>query len=383
MDPRFRPTGGAIRLILFIGLIVVFLPAMFGGAALLGVPVDVGWLVGWELNVVFFLGLFFAVVILIINARKVSTAPPHFLSPGPATQASGGIWSVADPGQLIAVPNGSNRIHVTFVPGEDFERARTRAVVKAVEAWEATDTATKANERRSQTLIELPLSLASPHSYRSGQAVDWDLAFDLDGRAPSSCGDPGLLGCQWALDISIDGPGGANARFSQPILVTQPRSRVNSGVLDQPEFSRFEEASASTGPVRVDFRVSPAPLDLAAPAVADLRVFNGGVPRGCQAVRLEIYVRVKVTIEPVLAFDWVIWCEVRPVSTPLPSGETDLHFEIPAINLAWPDVDLPHGWMRGAMRLILDVPSKADVRVGRDLCLCLDKPRQPATATTR
>jgi hypothetical protein len=71
------------------------------------------------------------------------------------------------------------------------------------------------------------------------------------------------------------------------------------------------------------------------------------------------------------------------VSTPLPSGETDLHFEIPAINLAWPDVDLPHGWMRGAMRLILDVPSKADVRVGRDLCLCLDKPRQPATATTR
>jgi hypothetical protein len=379
MDPRFRLKGAGVRIILAV-LLFTLLPAALTvvASALSGAPPDVGGLVDMELHIVFYLGLFLAVVIVLANLTKAPAAPLQLLSPGPAKVASGGVWSVADASHLIVTPSGSHRMHVTFVPSEDFEEARTRAVIKAVEAWEATGEDTKKgrriDEQRRQTLVELPLTLASPDSYRRGQTVEWDLAFDLDGRAPSSCGDPGLLGCQWTLDISIDGPGVANARFSQPILVTQPRARVNAGVLDQPQFSRYEEVSGSTGQLRVDFRVSPAPLDLAAPAVADLRVVNSGVPVVCRGVRLEIYVRVEVTLQPPLTANRLIWSADRPMST-LPSGETDLHFEIPAINRAWPDVDLPHGWMRGAMRLIVDAPSKADVRVGRDLCLCLDRPQ--------
>lgn len=386
MDPRFRISGLTARLILGIGGFVLFpVPCVVVASALFGAPLDVGGLVDFELHVLFYIGLFLAVVVFLANYLRQAPAPPQFLSPGPARMA-GGIWSIADAGQLIAVPNSSQRMHVTFVPDDDFEAVRIRAAVKAVETWVAAQSE-RAQERGERTngiatLVELPITLASRASYRRGEAVEWDVAFDLDGQAPPSCGDIDHLGCHWALNISIDRSDGAGARFEQPILVTQPRDRVNSGVLDQPELSRYEQASGSAGPVRVDFRVSPAPLDLAAPAVADVRISNAGVPLTCREVRLEIDVRVKVTVKPAFTAEQIIWAGKRPMST-LPSGETCLRFDIPAINRPWPDVDLPHGWMRGAMRLVVDRPSGPDVYVSRDLCLCLDKPRRAATATTR
>jgi hypothetical protein len=45
--------------------------------------------------------------------------------------------------------------------------------------------------------------------------------------------------------------------LGQPILVTQPRERVNSRVMEIAQLSRYEQASGSAGPVRVDFRFRP------------------------------------------------------------------------------------------------------------------------------
>jgi hypothetical protein len=388
-DRTFRVSWLNPRLILGCGFCLLVLAAPIALAALNGVDVTQGW---HPDGIVMAILVFGALLVLAQVARQMVPAPLPSLSAGPPTVAGGGTWSVADPSQLIAVPNGPVRIHVTFVPSQDFEATGIKAAVRAVETWVATQDqrAEETGQRTNgiQTLVELPLALTGPASYRKGQPAEWDVAFDLDGQAPPTCGDIEDLGCQWALEISIDGAAGTGARFVQPILVTQPRERVNSGAMEMPEFSRYEMASGSTGPIRVDFRVSPAPLDLAAPAVADVTISNSGLPIVCKEIRLEIWAQVKVTVEPALATQQILWSDSRAAS-PLPSGESYLRFQIPAINRTWPDVDLPHGWMRGAMKLVVDRPSELDISVERDLCLCLDKPRrlaepsQVATATTR
>jgi hypothetical protein len=144
-----------------------------------------------------------------------------------------------------------------------------------------------------------------------------------------------------------------------------------------PEFARYEAASGSTDPVRVDFQVRPVPLDLAGPALADVTIVNSGAPIACQEIRVEIWSRGEVTIAPPVPLEELLWAASRKGSS-LPTGESHIRFQIPAINRAWPDVDLQHGWMRGEMRLVIDIPLKRDICVQRDLALCLDKPRAGA-----
>jgi hypothetical protein len=104
-------------------------------------------------------------------------------------------------------------------------------------------------------------------------------------------------------------------------------------------------------PVRVDFRVSPAQLDLAAPAVADVTIWNSGPPIACKEICLEIWAQVKVTVRLAFATQRILWDGSRACSL-LPFGQSDVRFEIPAINRTWPGTDLPHGWMLGAMGLV-------------------------------
>jgi hypothetical protein len=385
MDPHFRvsSTAGGLAAVLGIGLVLLFFLA-FSTSAPGGAPLGPTFVLPFLL----FGGVVAGVAVLLALSRPNAAVPPTRLSPGGPSLASGGRWSIAEPDRLIAVPNRSHRLHVTFVPAEDFQAVGVRASVKAVETWWTRESTTDANGNASskrvkhrQTLLELPLPVSGPAAYGAGRAVEWDLAFDLDGVAPSSGGDRDLLACEWQLDVSIDRPLRSDARFSQPVLVTQPRDRLNAGVVDEPQFSRYEEVTASDGNVQVDFRVLPTPLDLAAPASVDVRVANANPAIVGRAVRLEIYVRSKVTARGGEAREQVVWSARHALST-LPSGVTDLHFDVPAINLAWPDMDLPHGWMRGAMRLVVDIPAGPDVRVGRDLCLCLDKPGLPSTGST-
>ena len=378
-DRTFRVSLVTPRLILGAG----FMLLLFGGALTSELWVPLLWpgtqvkSEGDPVTAVIVVGGFCALVVALLIMRKAPPPPIPALSPGRPTVASGGIWSIADPSQLIAAPNGSARVHVTFVPGADFEATGIKAAIKAVETWVAAqDEHAQRRGIRSdgiQTVIELPLALTGPASYRAGQPVDWDVEFTLDGRVPPSCGDIDHLGCRWTLDISIDGSGGA--RLVQPILVTQPRDRVNSGAMGMAQFSRFEMASGSAGPIRVDFRVSPAPLDLAAPAVADVTLSNSGAAIACKGIRLEIWAQLKVTVTPAFTMQQILWAGSR-TGPCLPPGESLIHFEIPAINRTWPDVDLQHGWMRGLMRLVVDIPSRRDICVERDLALCLDKPRR-------
>jgi hypothetical protein len=127
-------------------------------------------------------------------------------------------------------------------------------------------------------------------------------------------------------------------------------------------------------------RVRPAPLDLAAPASVDLVVTNGGSPITGRAIRLEIYARTKVTVAKGASGEVTIWQAAHDIST-LPAGETDLHFDVPAINLPRPDMDLPHGWTRGAMRLVIDIAGMPDKRLSRDLALCLNKLQPVVTSS--
>jgi hypothetical protein len=392
-DRTFRVKVVNARLVLALGGFLAFLMAAL--TAYIWVPtLWPGTQVeteGSPITVIVVVGGLLALIAVAIVARKKAEPPIPWLSPGGPTLASGGSWYVGEPSELIAVPNGSGRIHVTFVPNLDFESKGIKASLKATEYWVATQ-----DEREQhggprthgiQTIIELPLALSGPESYQAGVPVEWNLDLTLDGQAPPTCGDTEHLGCRWTLEMAIDEFGHDGPRFVQPILVAQPRDRVNSGAMEMPQFSRYEMASGSDGPIRVDFRVSPAPLDLAAPAVADVVIANSGPAIACKAIRLEVWAQLKVTLEPAFAMEQILWNSDRAGSS-LPPGESYIRFQIPALNRTWPDADLPHGWIRGSMRAIVDIPGKRDLRVARDLCLCLDKPRPaavglPATATTR
>jgi hypothetical protein len=219
--------------------------------------------------------------------------------------------------------------------------------------------------------MEVPATLAVPDGFEKGRTIPWDVQFTLAGDVPSTCGDWRFLSCDWLLAVSVDRLNHPDARFEQPIIVTQPRDRLNAGVIDESEFGRNEEAAGTSGALRVDFRVRPAPLDLAAAAVAELAVANDGQPiEGCD-IRLEI--RMYATGIAALSNDWVIWQDLAPIYR-LPVGQTELLFEIPAINRPCPDMDLPHGRLRGKLRLVVDTGGFRDMVVERDLCLCLNKP---------
>ena len=381
MDPRFRITSNR-NVASAIGICAALLAAMFVISLELGAGLS---LVGP------ILGLAGVAVIGGIGAYLSSgnSVLPRTdrLATGGSRVATGGSWVIADPSQLIVEPNRSQRIDVAYVPDRDFTAAAVRAVVRATETWwtnknsaETPGSSRSGRVKHTRTIEEVPVRVSGPTEYRSGRRVDWGLEFDLDGLAPSSCGDPEVLACSWELAISIDRPMGADVRLVQPILVTQPRDRVNAGLVDEPLLSRFEEAVTVEGPIRVAFRVHPTPLDLAAPASVDLVVTNGGPPITGRAIRLEIYARTKVTVANGASGEVAIWRAANDISA-LPTGDTDLHFDVPAINLARPDVDLPHGWTRGAIRLVVDIADMPDRRPSRDLALCLNKPRPVVTSS--
>jgi len=320
------------------------------------------------------------------SGNRVLPRPDRLAADGDRV-ATGGSWVIADPRQLILEPNTSQRIDVAYVPDRDFTAAAVRAVVRATETWwtnknsaETPGSSRSGRVKHTRTIEEVPVRVSGPTEYRSGRRVDWGLEFDLDGLAPSSCGDPEVLACSWELAVSIDRPMGADVRLVQPILVTQPRDRVNAGLMDEPLLSRFEEAVTVEGALRVAFCVRPAPLDLAAPASVDLVVTNGGQPITARAIRLEIYARTKVTVSKGASGEVTIWRATHDIST-IPAGETNLHFEVPAINLPRPDTDLPDGWTRGAMRLVIDIAGMPDRRLSRDLALCLNKLKPVVTSS--
>ena len=304
--------------------------------------------------------------------------PAAGLTPGPPVAMSGGFWLIADPAQLIAVPDSQHRIHVSYTPdhnaGETLAGMKVRAVLRASETWWGRSVAVGgvAPDRfpHSDTLMEVPATPGEP-TIDTGLSIAWDLDFAVSGTVPPTCGRLETLACDWLLVVSVARPNQPDATLEQPIIMGQPRDRLMAGAIDQSLWSRFEEATSAKGAVRVDFQVKPAPLDLAAPAVADLLVANDGPPVPGREIRLEV--RVEAIGKDAVSDSWAIWEASKPLSG-LPAGQTRLRFEVPAINQPCPDADLPHGRLRGKLRLVIDRPGLPDVAVERDLSLCLDKP---------
>jgi hypothetical protein len=303
--------------------------------------------------------------------------PATSLLAGSPVTASGGSWLVADQTQLIASPNSLHRIHVAYRPDytgvETSAASRARAVLRARETWcdpGVVPSRMQVNQfPHSRTLMEVSAEASAPAL--TGETVAWDLDFAIPGTVPPTCGRIETLACDWVLAISVERPNLPAAILEQPIIMTQPRDRLMADEEGQSQWGRFEDVTSVSGAVRVDFRVRPAPLDLAAPATAELLVTNEGELIPGQEVRLEV--RVQATGKKAASEDWVVWQASQPVGE-LPSGQTRLSFEIPAVNLPCPDADLPHGQLRGRLRFVLDRPHLPDLVVERDLCLCLDKP---------
>jgi hypothetical protein len=300
--------------------------------------------------------------------------PATALTPGPRVAESGGYWLVADASHLIAVPGSLHRIHVVYTPdytAEAFAPAAVRAVLRARETW--CDPGVVPSDLRvnrfphSRTLMEIP---AQAGESLAGGPVSWDLGFAVPGTVPPTCGRIETLACDWLLAISVDRPNMPVAILEQPIIMAQPRDRLMAGG-EQSLWSRFEEASGVSGALTVDFRVRPVPLDLAGPATAELLVSNGGPLIRAREVRLELL--VQATGQDAASDGWVIWQASKAI-VELRAGQTRLPFEIPAVNLPCPDADLPHGQLRGKLRLVVDRAYLPDLAVERDLCLCLDKP---------
>lgn len=302
--------------------------------------------------------------------------------PGTARTASGGVWEVADPHQLVAAPNTKHEIRVTFRPDETFIATSIRAVLQATEVWwdeqgGAAGQLDPVRVRRREVLAELPAHLDGPLSFEAGKIETWDLAFALDGNAPSSGGDPDFLACEWLLEFTVARRLSFDAVFTQPMIVAQPTARLQAGIIEGSELSRAEESTASSGSLSVAFSAHPTPLNLAAPGRVELVVRNGGVPISGNGVRLEVYVRGRASSGD--AREWIIWAQTRPIS-PLPLGVTQLRYDVPPTNRPIADMDLPHGWYRGAMRFIVASPYGPDIVVDRDLSLAYDKPPVPAPA---
>ena len=304
--------------------------------------------------------------------------PAAGLTPGLPVASSGGAWLISDPAQLIAVPGTQHRIHVSYTPnnaaGATLTEMKAQAVLRARETWwdQSAVVGSLVPDRfqHSRTLMEVPGTPAEP-TVEAGRTIAWDLDFTVSGTVPPTCGRAETLACDWLLVVSVARPNLPDATLEQPIIMGQPRDRLMSGAVGQSLWSRFEETASVKGAIGVEFQVKPAPLDLAAPAIAYLLVANDGPPVPGREVRLEV--RVEAIGKDAVSDSWAIW-EASPPISELPAGQTRLRFEVPAINRPCPDADLPHGRLRGKLRLVVDRAGLPDVAVERDLSLCLDKP---------
>ena len=299
-------------------------------------------------------------------------------SPARSLHASGGTWRVEDPAQLVVAPNEPGRIRIEYTPSESLAATDARAVLRARETWWI-DSGEPAAGRVAQTrtLLEVPATVDLAAGQPTGGKIVCDVEFSLPGDVPSTSGDLRTLACDWVLALSVTRPSRPAALFEQPIIVTQPRERLNAGVVEEAEFSRYEQAAGVSGPLRVDFRVRPTPLDLATPAVAELAVTNSGDAILGREVRLEV--RMDAKAQGALSDSWTIWRSPTRTAD-LPPGSTRLRFDIPAIDQPCPDADLPHGRLRGKLRFVVDAHVLSEIAVERDLCLCLDKPAAPVAA---
>lgn len=298
------------------------------------------------------------------------------VAPSTPLTATGGNWRVIDGATLVVAPGDLHRMKIAYTPDESSIAAYVRALLRARETWWTLSGDPDADSvQRSRTIMEVPAEISVPSSYEKGRTIVWDVQFTLGEDVPSTSGDWHTLSCDWMLVVSVNRPAHPDPTFEQPIIVTQPRDRLNAGVVDESEFSRYEEVTGISGAVRVDFRVHPTPLDLAAPGVVELLVTNSGPPIVGREVRLEV--RVNAMGTGAKSGGWAIWQTSEPISH-LPSGPTELRFDIPAINRPCPDVDLLHGRLRGKLRFVVDIPNLPDITVERDLCLCLDKPEARA-----
>jgi hypothetical protein len=320
----------------------------------------------------------------VLRMRPETGAASSLPFPGTARVATGGVWEVVDPHHLIAEPGTRHVMRVSFTPDSTFIASSIRAVMRATEAWwdERPGYAGEQGReriRRVGQLAELPSHLDGPLSFEAGKTETWDLVFNLDDDAPSSGGDPEFVSCEWAVEFTVARRLRFDAVFVQPVFVAQPSARLNAGAIEESELSRAAESTASSGSISITFAAHPTPLDLAAPARIELSIRNGGVPVSGNGVRLEVYVRGRSYTGE--SREWIVWSETRHLS-PLPLGVTQLRYEMPAINEPIPDMDLQHGWYRGALRFIVDIPYGPDIVVGRDLSLSFDKPAVPPVPAT-
>ncbi len=308
-----------------------------------------------------------------IRRERVSEA--HAASPaiGP-----GGVWIVPDEMQFAAVPGGTYIVRLRYSSDRndpDFTaRVTARAVLTARETWwdpgGVPDGVRATRFPHTGTLMEIPALSARGKPERAGLS-SWEFEFALDGDVPPSCGRMETLACDWRLSVRLACPGLPDAVFEHPVLVAQPRDRLMAGVVTEALDARSGESTSEAGPLRVDCAVTPVPLDLAAPGQAVLAVTNAGPAIPATELRLEV--RVDVSGDRGASDSWTIWQDTR-ATTELPAGVTRLAFQIPAIGVACPDADLPHGRLRGKLRLVVNRPYQRDLEVERNLCLCLEKP---------
>src|SRR5262245_12599372 len=241
----------------------------------------------------------------------------------------------------------------------------------ATEMWQTTDTETNADgtthsetETHTHELRRLPVMLAGPSSYASGEGREFRLEVPVPPLGPATL-DATVAGLTWRLEVKLDIPG-FDPDVTADVIVLQPTALLRAGVVHVGEFALYPSADADGGDARGSIELDPVPLCIDAPFRGRVSVATGR--QRLQEVRLELRTRVEVTAVSGKEEEVTLW--TGRMAGEGDFGGADVPFDgvLPARWL--PTIELPHSRTAGRFHVILAKAWAQDTHLVRDVAIC-------------
>jgi SpoOM protein len=289
------------------------------------------------------------------------------------TRSDGGVAFRLDldadrvlPGRIV-----TGRVRIDFQ--QSIEVRGIVASLIATEMWQTTDTETDANgttrtetETHHQELRRLPVMLAGPSSFATGEAREFQLELPVPPLGPATF-EATVAALTWRLEVKLDIPG-FDPDVTVDVVVLQPTALLRAGVIDVGPFALYPSADVDGGDARGSIALDPVPVCIGAPFGGLVSVATGR--QKLQEVRLELRSRVEVTAVSGKDEQVTLWTGRIAGEGEFGGGDAAAAFDGTVPDRWVPTIDLPHSRARGTFHVILAKAWSQDTHLVRDVAIC-------------
>jgi hypothetical protein len=271
------------------------------------------------------------------------------------------------PGRLVR-----GRLVIATESGGEFRGARV--TLHGTETWRYDVTTMGANgttRTETRTGVEempsVPIALSGALTLGAGETREFPFEVPVPGLGPATF-QATELKVEWTLEANLD-VRGFDPAVAMPLVLLQPTALLRAGVVTVAEFALYPAAEGEADGIRGSIWLDPSPLCVGSPFRGRLDL-EMGEPRKVQEVRLELRVKVDVTVSGGRDEAITVWVGQLAGEGEFGGGAQSFEFAGQLPEMWLPTLETDHGRSDAQFHVIVATAWARDPHLVRDVALC-------------